>query len=90
MNVPQVYTEVLLYRMKISLCTNTRKPIYATHNQQIKYINRLQIIKYVKGNVQIVNSVSNVYDTGRNVNQFIKNFSHINSSELLLRKDLLA
>jgi len=60
MNVPQVYAEVLLHRMKISLFTNARKPIYATYNQQIKYLNCLQIIKYVKGNAQIVNSVSNI------------------------------
>jgi len=76
--------------MKISLCTNARQPIYATYNQQIEYINRKQIIKYVKGNVQILNSVSNIYDTGRNGNHFIKNFSHINSSELLLLNDLLS
>lgn len=76
MNVPQFYTEVLMYRMKISLCANARKPIYATSNQQIKYLNPLQIIKYVTGNVQIVNSVSNICDTGTSVNHFIKNFSH--------------
>jgi len=86
MNVPQVNTEVLLYLMKMSLCTNARQPIYVTYIQQIKYLNRIQIIKYVKGNVQILNSFSNTYDTGRNVNHFIKNFSHINYSDLLLRK----
>jgi hypothetical protein len=60
--------------MEIRLCINARKPIYATYNQQIKYLNHLRIIKYIEGYVQIVNSVSKFYDTGINVNHFIKNF----------------
>jgi hypothetical protein len=90
MKVPQVYPKLLFYLMKISLCTNARNPIYATYNQQIKFLNRLQIIRYIKKKLPISNSVCNLFDTGRNVNHFIKNCSPINSSELFLRKDLLS